>query len=104
MKITANRSASQVFVKCVYMTGSDTSNPELRTITVTRPDLKDALIELVNKMFLNVDTMDLDEMLDQDILDEITYNNENVGGYDYIFSLEVNNSVVINNTVGQWDY
>ena len=102
MKIAVTSARKQKsHIKCIYMVGPDSYQPELRSITVDGDDLKETLMEFADSIdlpYLGLDFEEPDEFGYQDLIDAIVYNNENRGEYDYIFKLEVNGKVVINNT------
>lgn len=100
--IKSNKSLNKVHLYCVYMTGTNTTQPELRNIAIDGSDLKSVLMQFASDTYLSYLGFDFDEpdsFSDQELLDAIMYNNENVGEFDYIFKLEINGDIVINNLV-----
>lgn len=104
MKKHIKASTTHHYIKCVYMTGTDEAEPEMRTVAIARSDLGNALMSLCKALYLNVNydvyELDTDELDTDDLIDNIVYNNTTDGGYDYIFQLVIDDDEVINNYVG----
>lgn len=99
MKKHIKASTTHHYIKCVYMTGTDEAEPEMRTVAIARSNLEDALLTLYQALYLNID-YDADDFDADEFIDDIVYNNTTDGGYDYIFQLVIDDDEVINKYVG----
>ena len=89
-------------VKILYGEGLDSWSPTLMSLTITRPDPKEALAVLLANLddfHPDVAFDGIDEYTVDEILDSIAYHNSTSNGdNDYIFLLEINGEVIIDNT------
>lgn len=116
MKKVINASAGQSLLKVIYMKG--TKFPELRSATVKRPSAKQALIDMLDEVVgdfpyvgdgLPNFGLNDDEEFDPDFDDLLNvikeYNGYGIDrGYDYIFLLEIDGNIYIDNTCPEENY
>lgn len=85
--ITASSNSATLYAQ--YFSGLNVGDIGLRSMTVTRPTLKDALVEVLNHVELSaidIDYDDLDDYTADDLIDSIQY--AGIEGPDYIIYLQ----------------
>ena len=108
MKRIVNASANQCLVKIIYCHDINSATPELRSMTITGFDEKDALMKAIDTIdlpFLGLDFNEPDSFTYDDLVDNLIYYNENTGNItDYIFQLTVDDDVVIDYVAPEENY
>ena len=96
--------SANLYVK--YLSGLDQNEIGLRSMTVRRPSLREALYVMLDHMDLDINDEGISELSDQEIIDEIAYNNEYSSLFDYILYLEDKNTgeIYIDNTYPEENY
>jgi len=78
-----------IVIYCQYLQEDAGQDVGIRSMTVTRPSLKDALVEMLDHIelgSLNIEYDELDDYSDEDLIERIEYVNSE--GPDYILYLE----------------
>ena len=107
MKISVKAASGGRVVKVIYSDGLATAQPELRSMTVTRPDAKLALMDAIEHLeipYLGYDFEEPDEFSIAELIDAIQYQNGSDVEADYIFLLEINGEAYIDNTAPEENY
>lgn len=106
-KFVKAASASASKVKIVYAKGLDTSNPELRSMTVVGASPKEALMGAINVLdlhYLGLDFNEPDEFSFGELIDAVVYQNGQYVEDDYIFSLDIDGENYIDETGPEENY
>ena len=94
-------------VKITYIHGLNTNEPELRSMSVSRNDTKEALlvaVEHIDISSLEDELNDVDEISVEDIIDTLVYENGSDADSDYIVLLTVSGQTYIDNTYPEENY
>lgn len=95
---------ANLYVK--YLSGLDQNEVSLRSVTVRRPSLREALYVMLDHMDVDIDYEGMSELSDQEVIDEIAYINGESSFFDYILYLEDKNTgeIYIDNTYPEENY
>jgi len=111
MKKLVKASTGSSKVKVIYGTRFNTSNPELRSMTVAGSSPKEALMGALTVLNLNYLGVKFSEAFDepdrfslQELIDAVEYQNGHYVDDDYIFSLDIDGQNYIDQTGPEENY